>query len=276
MSEISAPLSTSALAKALGKTTKQMFAELESLGWIERLNDSWALTNKGQFEGGKYRESQKFGRYIVWPGIVVEHKVLASPDANLMTSNLLGKQLSLSRKVIDQLLKEIGWVKSGRKGWLLTLAGESAGGHQRENPATGVPYILWSGSVLDHSVLNDWAVELKASVSKESFCCCDGHNVSCEAERKIDNWLYLSGLLHAYKRRLPDTEVLFSDFYLPQYHLYIEYWGEGNQKEHLSSKMKKKDKLKALGAKLIELNDDDVAKLEEVLPRLLLQFNIET
>ena len=42
------PLSTSALAKALGKTTKQMFSELESMGWILRSQDSWQLTSKGR------------------------------------------------------------------------------------------------------------------------------------------------------------------------------------------------------------------------------------
>jgi hypothetical protein len=276
MSEIPASLSTSALAKALGKTTKQMFAELESLGWIERLNENWGLTNKGEFEGGRYRESHKFGRYIIWPGGVVGHKALASPDANLMTSHLLGKQLSILPSVIDKLLQEMGWTQPGRKGWLITSAGELAGGYQRENPETGVPYILWSERLLEDTILRDWAADLQTGLEGDALNCCDGHNVSCEAERKIDNWLYMSGIVHAYHRRIPDTELLYADFYLPQYHLYIEYWGEGNAKDGLSSKMKKKEKLQALNVRLIELKDSDVFNLEDVLPRLLLKYNIET
>lgn len=276
MSEPPPPLSTSALAKALNKTTKQMFSELESLGWIERKEDSWQLTSKGEFEGGKYRESQKFGRYIIWPGCVVEHRVLASPDAHLVSSSQLAKHLSLSRKSTDQLLSELGWVQSGKKGWVLTPQGEKAGGHQRENPTTGVPFILWSGSILDNQLLSDRAIELQFSCEDSDLGCCDGHQVSNEAERIIDNWLYMNGLVHAYHRRIPVTEVLFSDFYLPQHRLYIEYWGELTPAHELAAKMRKREIFQIEKFSTIELSDSDINNLDEVLPRLLLKFDIET
>lgn len=265
------PLSTSALAKALGKTTKQMFAELESLGWIERKGDSWRLTSKGEFEGGKYRESQKFGRYIIWPATAVSHNALSNADSHLLTSTKLAKHFSLTRKQIDQILVELGWVLPARKGWLVTRQGEIEGGHQRENINTAVPYVLWPSGITSNEVLKRSIEELTG----DDFICCDGHQVSSVQEQKIDNWLYFSGLLHAYQRRLPFEEKYLSDFYLPQYHLYIEYWGEGNAPSQLPEKMNKKERIVQAGFKLIELDDQDIEVLDEVLPRKLLKFGIE-
>ncbi|MCP4595225.1 hypothetical protein [Neptuniibacter sp.] len=274
MADNRSPLSTSALAKALGKTTKQMFSELETLGWIKRVDESWLLTTKGEFEGGKYRESQKFGRYIIWPVSVTEHKVFSNPDGQLLTSSQLAKSFSLPRKMMDQVLQELGWVNAGRKGWILTALGQAEGGCQRENSSTAVPYVLWPESIPKHPALK-CAVDERTCLS-EPFRCCDGHSVSCEQEQKIDNWLYFSGLLHAYQRRIPLQGDFFADFYLPQHHLYIEYWGEGNQPSQLAAKMRKKELLELSGLSVIELNDQDIDNLGEVLPRLLLKYGIET
>lgn len=267
------PLSTSALAKALGKTTKQMFAELESLGWIIRNEESWQLTAKGEFEGGSYRESQKFGRYIIWPSEVTEHNALTSPDAHLLSCTKLAKKLSLTRKVLDQIFSELGWVIPSRKGWEVTTQGSTAGGCQRENADTAVPYVVWPVTLVDHPVL---VQQVQARIDTEELCCIDGHIVSCAQELKIDNWLYYSGLLHAYRRRLPFEEEFYADFYLPQYHLYIEYWGAGNEPAQLGDKMRKRERLTEAGYKVIELQDQEIENLDEVLPRKLLKYGIET
>lgn len=276
MPDKSHPLSTSALAKALDKTTKQMFTELESLGWIKRVDDSWLLTSKGEFEGGTYRESTKFGRYIIWPSETVKHRALVSVDSHLLSFDYLATQLSLSDRIIGLLLQELGWIKAGRKGWLLTALGEAAGGFQRENRSTGIPYIMWREDVLDNSILTARVTSFQqGSEGKNDYLCCDGHNVTCEAERKIDNWLYLSGLLHAYRTGLPCEGDLDADFYLPQHQLYIEYWGKETPKSMLSAKIEKKEKFIKMGVDLIELNDEEVANLDEALPRMLLKYNIE-
>ena len=277
MSDKPTPLSTSALAKALAKSTKQMFAELESLSWIKRDKDSWVLTPKGEFEGGRYRESHKFGRYIIWPSDTVRHNALVSADAHLLSTADIGKAFSLSRRRVELILQEIGWMTPGRKGWLLTALGEAVGGSQRENSATGVPYVMWPDGLVDNAVLIDRVVGLeKGGDDAAHLLCCDGHQVRCEAERHIDNWLYLSGLLHAYGRPLPCDEKLTADFYLPQHQLYIEYWGKENSQGTVSAKMKKKEKFISMGVNLIELNDEDVLNLDETLPRMLLKYNIET
>ena len=59
-------LSTTALAKKLDIPTQQLFATLKDYGWIERANESWILTQKGEFEGGSYHNSRRFGAY--WHG----------------------------------------------------------------------------------------------------------------------------------------------------------------------------------------------------------------
>ncbi|MCP4815743.1 MAG: hypothetical protein GY888_24785, partial [Planctomycetaceae bacterium] len=60
-------LSTTALARKLNIPAQQLFATLKDYGWIQRSTDSWVLTSKGEFEGGTYQTSRRYGRYIVWP-----------------------------------------------------------------------------------------------------------------------------------------------------------------------------------------------------------------
>jgi hypothetical protein len=43
----------------------------------------------------------------------------------------------------------------------------------------------------------------------------DGHYVRSKAEMIIDNLLYQYGLVHAYERKLPIEEDVYSDFYIP-------------------------------------------------------------
>ena len=69
-------LSTTALAKKLNIPVQQLFATLKDYGWIQRASDTWALTSKGEFEGGSYQQSRRFGRYIVWPERLDHHPLL--------------------------------------------------------------------------------------------------------------------------------------------------------------------------------------------------------
>lgn len=158
---------------------------------------------------------------------------------------------------------------------MLTAAGKSVGGLQREDSVSGIPFVLWPSELVENQVLSERLCSFDEGAQGDATLCCDGHQVDCNAERVIDNWLYFAGLMHAYKRRLPDEEELYADFYLPQHHLYIEYWGEGNIKQNLALKMKKKETLLSMNANLIEINDEDIGHLEEVLPRLLLKYDIE-
>ena len=70
--QLNSLLSTSALAKKLDLPAKTIFELLVAKGWIERVGDLWKLTGKGQFEGGDYVTSKKFGEYIGWLESVIE------------------------------------------------------------------------------------------------------------------------------------------------------------------------------------------------------------
>ena len=59
-------LSTTALARKLDLPVQQLFAVLKDYGWIQRSSASWVLTPKGEFEGGTYHSSRRYGSYIVW------------------------------------------------------------------------------------------------------------------------------------------------------------------------------------------------------------------
>ncbi len=61
-------ISTSQLAKANGIGGKALFQKFLERGWIERVDNSWKLTESGKKDGnGEIRNNPKFGEYIVWP-----------------------------------------------------------------------------------------------------------------------------------------------------------------------------------------------------------------
>ena len=74
----------------------------------------------------------------------------------------------------------------------------------------------------------------KASTIKDNsnftapYRCKDGHQVRSKAEREIDNFLFENQISHIYEQKYehPITkEWALPDFYLPNYNLYIEYFG---------------------------------------------------
>ena len=103
----------------------------------------------------------------------------------------------------------------------------------------------------------------------------DGHMVRSRAEMIIDNWLYMSEIVHAYERKLPVEEELYCDFYLPCGKVYIEFWGYENDDKYLARKKTKQDIYRKYEFNLIELNDSDIQNLDDILPRKLLKFGIQ-
>ena len=106
----------------------------------------------------------------------------------------------------------------------------------------------------------------------------DGHLVRSRAEAIIDNTLYNYGLVHAYERKLPITEIVYSDFYIPALKgsqaVYIEFWGFENEPRYLKRKRDKKDIYDKYNLNLIEIDDKHIENLDDHLPRMLLEFGI--
>jgi hypothetical protein len=292
-------ISTSALAKKLCLNTKEAFSRLLEDGYVHRSDNAWELTQLGMDNGGSYKESVKYGRYIVWPeewGSNNQNK--SNQDAlekPFLTATTIGKNFDLSSKKINFILSELGWVKKGDlKGWVLTEQGKKMGGVQAEAKQSGVPFVRWHESIVEVGALVETISQVKGTVSKERIFestskeeksfrekfeaklrTTDGHFVRSKAEMLIDNWLYMAEIVHAYERKLPIEEDVYCDFYIPTGKVYIEYWGYENNPKYTARKRIKQEIYQKYAFSLIEVEDKDVQNLDDILPRLLLKFGVQ-
>jgi hypothetical protein len=106
--------------------------------------------------------------------------------------------------------------------------------------------------------------------------CDDGHYVRSYSEVLIDNWLYHNGHVHAYEKSVfmpnnPDENML-SDFYLPKGNVYIEFWGLNNNDRYAERKEYKIELYKNNNLNLINLEEEDIKRLNDKMPRLIHEF----
>ncbi|MDP1814635.1 MAG: glycerol kinase [Leadbetterella sp.] len=294
MSKEQKKISTTALAKKYNIAAKEMFAQLLHRGFIEKKGDLWSLTDNGVKVGGKFVTNQQYGKYITWPEDLQLNDV---GNENLITATVIGKHFNLSANKINYIFSEIGWVHKAIKGWRITLQGEKQGGLQDEDKKSGIPFIRWPESIVNSKILissvqdiqgtkdNEPAKEEVQENSKEEedfrnkfvakYRATDGHFVRSKAEMIIDNWLYMAEIVHAYERKLPIEENVYSDFYIPTGKVYIEFWGYENNEKYLARKKTKQELYNKYAFNLIELEDKDVLNLDDILPRLLLKYGVQ-
>jgi len=290
-------ISTTALAKSIGISAKELFSHLLKLGLIQKEGNSWILTEESEKKGGAYKESKQYGRYITWPeniSLDIQHKHTENKSVKLITATAIGREFELSANKINFILSELGWVSKGLKGWIVTDQGKKQGGIQAEDQKSGIPYVRWPETIIDSKSLKETIGHVKGTESpasdksqsqkeevgfREKFEAkhrsADGHFVRSKAEMLIDNWLYMAEIVHAYERKLPIEEDVYSDFYIPTGKVYIEYWGYENDPKYLARKQKKIELYKKYGFNLIELQDKEVQNLDDFLPRLLLKYGVQ-
>ena len=300
---MSEKVSTTALAKLCGVSAKDIVIRLLDLGFIEADGEEKKLTKQGFDAGGEYRESDKFGRYIIWPSNIdlrCQNKEAcnglsgANSDCesqNRINSSKIGEKFNLSAQIINNMLSELGWIKKGLKGWCITEQGKKLNGVELTHSTSGIPYVRWPESILESNSLIETVAQFKGAEQKSSqttesavqdfrdkfeakLRTTDGHFVRSKAEMIIDNWLYMAEIVHAYERKLPIEEEVYSDFYVPSGKVYIEYWGYEEDEKYLSRKQSKIEIYKKYGFNLIELSDKEVQNLDDHLPRLLLKFGV--
>lgn len=295
-------ISVTEISRRTGVSTKDLFGLLSGYSWIERKGNEWKLTELGKEIGGVYKTSSKRENYIAWPESVVsslgmEEENKQAQGAKLLSATAIGERFDISAQRMNQILSELGWIEKGLKGWVLTEQGRKLGGVAKEHPKTGIPYVNWPESLLENKNFLDNIRELhegatavptnegeakadEAAGFREKFEAklrtTDGHYVRSKAEMLIDNWLYMAEIVHAYERKLPVEEELYSDFYIPSGKVYIEYWGYENDPKYLARKEKKKQIYQKYGFKLIELDEKDIQNLDDVLPRMLLKHGVES
>jgi len=297
--------STSALAKLTGVSTKELFSYFQEKNFINRQGDDWVLTSDGHDVGGEYKESSKFGKYIVWPGDIDISGLKASSAQDssntFLTAKVLASHFEVSAKKINFILSELGWLKKGIKGWIATEQGLKLGAIQAEDRSSGIPFVRWPDSITETKSLIESIDQVKGKSShsepeeseqqeptekvaakgfREKFEAkhrsADGHFVRSKAEMLIDNWLYMAEIVHAYERKLPIEEDVYCDFYIPTGKVYIEYWGYENEPKYLARKKKKLEIYEKYGFNLIELQDTDVQNLDDILPRMLLKYGVQS
>lgn len=300
-------ISTSALANELDIKSADLFDKLKTLGWIERKNDKWSLTDLGKQKGGQTKSNPKFGEYIVWPENISIENGQTQERPKLINATAIGKHFDISSQRLNLILSELGLIeKDLAAGWEITKLGKSLGGRQFEHETSGANYVLWPESILQYkrllevfkensteqseAVTTSPALQAKVHVpyiNKDNFRekfeakhrTIDGHYVRSKAEALIDNWLYQYGLIHAYERKLPIDEDVYCDFYIPSGNgrpqaVYIEFWGLENDPKYIERKKKKIEIYKREGLSLIEMTDADLQNIDDILAKKLRQFKV--
>lgn len=284
-------------ATALAKTNELQKIEVDNLlkdkGYLSKDEEGWQLTSAGEQAGGEVKESDKFGKYIIWPEDILGEEAIGK----VLTARAIAKHFDISSLKINPILSELGWINKGLKGWAITEQGKKQNGIQMEDRKSGVPYVAWTESILTNKSLLNSIHELQGSADEETKSdtetnktttdefrqkfkavhrCTDGHYVRSKAEMLIDNWLYMAEVIHAYERKLPIEEDVYCDFYLPTGKVYIEYWGYEEAEKYLKRKHEKQAIYKKYDFNLIELTEKEVQNLDDILPRELLKHGIKT
>ncbi|MDB6062365.1 MAG: hypothetical protein JWM78_2468 [Verrucomicrobiaceae bacterium] len=283
-------LSTSALAKLLDIPLQQLFATLRDCGWIRKVEDGWVLTAKGEFEGGEYVHSRRYGRYIVWPDIIVEHQLLRGIESNRMLSaTQLARKYQITAREVRRVLGEIGLLQRDFSGWRLTRAGEQVGGVIIESDA-GDAEISWPESLLENSLVAEQfeymqrlyveaeqpEADLLTAITE--LRALDGHSFHSRSEWLVCHWLYLAGVAHACNRRLPlvqETPEHHADFWLPQAQVYIEVSGDEHDAGAIAATMERLDLYRKQQWHYIEVRAEHLAHLDEYLTRALRELGVD-
>lgn len=98
----------------------------------------------------------------------------------------------------------------------------------------------------------------------------DGTLVQSDGERRIAEWLRVHNIVYRYDARLRIIEgfQIRPDFYLPEYDVYIEYWGMDTPR-YKAGMYLKQDLYMHAGKRLISLYPEDKNRLDDVLPEKL-------
>jgi hypothetical protein len=207
---------------------------------------------------------------------------MSKTSNNTLSPTKVGENYNLSARKINAILCEIGFIEKNENGWNITNLGTKNGGVQKQNIKNSNPYVEWHESIFQCqefcSYIEGKETDIELSNMRDKFPAThrttDGHYVRSKAEMIIDNWLYNSNIVHAYEKLLPIKEELYCDFYIPKGDVYIEFWGLENNPNYDNRKNTKIDIYKKYNLNLIELTDEEIYKLDDILPKLLLKYGV--
>ena len=232
--------------------------------------------------------------YKCWKSQNSSTKSKSSDTSSYLTATKIGEKFGISGQKLNLLFNELGWTYKPRhgKGWAPTKQGKKQGASPR-TASSGAPYLVWPEKILSNRVLkravSDFtgeSISIEPTTEKKSdyddfrkkypanYRCMDGHYVRSRAEVMIDNWLYTNGFAHAYERKLPIEQDVYSDFFIKEGNVYIEFWGMESDEKYSARKKVKQKAYSENDFNLIELNDNDLNNLDDILPRKLLQYGL--
>lgn len=281
-------LSTSALAKKRETDPQQLFKDLSKAGYLSRHEGQWLLTDLGAKFGGEYVDHPKYGKFVVWPeNLLID---LTATNGSTLSATQIGEYFNLNPKKINQLFSELGWISKQEQDWLATPSGLRVGAKQRQDKQSQNKFVVWHDSIrhnphLRQSVVEFLGQDAQSHATDKSYSSfrqkfeakhrtLDGHYVCSTGELLIDNWLYLSGVMHAYQRPLPIEEAIMSDFYLPAGKVYIQYWGTDSSELSQQEQQRIRTLYTEHQFNLIEITREEANRLDDILPEKLRQFGI--
>ena len=283
-------LSTSALAKALDIPLQQLFGTLRDCGWIRKLDDGWALTAKGEFEGGEYVHSKRYGRYIVWPEVLLEHQLLRGIESNrLLNSAQIARKYQIGAREVRRLLGDLGLLTRTFNGWQLTREGERLGGVSVDSDHGD---ITWPETLLENTIVNAQLAYLQNVYAQQArgadahegdlldaiseFETRDGHRFRSRNEALVCDWLYFAGIAHACGHRLPlaDTQDQRADFWLPAAHVYIEVGGDEREAGAIAATLRRIEIYRRQQWRFVEVRPEHFEHLDDFLTRALGEFGV--
>lgn len=103
---------------------------------------------------------------------------------------------------------------------------------------------------------------------------CDGTLVQSDGEKRIATWLATPGIAYRYDTRLRIIEgfQIRPDFYLPEYDIFIEYWGLDTPRYKAGMHLKQ-DLYQQTGKKLISIYPHDKEHIDSILSKKLLHIS---
>ena len=232
--------------------------------------------------------------YLVTPQPTTSH------DANstALTSTLLGEHFKLDAKQINRILFDLGWIEREVNGWKPAALGEKLKAQKKLFSKNGVPFVVWHQDICKSRILQNAVSEFisieveppsitqtspmpedaadKTEGFREKFPptirASDGHMVRSRGEAMIDALLYENRIVHAYERLVPIEQKMYCDFYLPEYSLYIEYWGLESNPKYKARKEKKLETYRQNDLKLVEIKNENINNLDDYLMSQLVKF----
>jgi len=111
----------------------------------------------------------------------------------------------------------------------------------------------------------DMKVELNKTIRAK-----DGTLVQSKGERRIAEWLAGHGVAYRYDERfrIIDGYAIRPDFYLPEFDVYIEYWGMDTA-DYKIGMLKKQELYQETGKKLVSVYFQEFDRIEAVLAEKL-------